>query len=208
LCQMPLMTLQGKSSCKVCPAIKKWMDRKNDDIRQEQRSEDSRDVVESSEVAEEVREEAPVETIVKSAKSCVTNFEDLSKADSTESDDSNAIRERARQIIKNAKCGAALDPIEDDESLVESPQAKWDGDMEWVEDRLIRDRAAQIIKQARKNIQAERGSEWCENFHFEPVTKSYDHYKMMVSDQVPLGRFILISWSNVSRFDCCLVFQR
>ncbi len=187
MCEMPLMTLQGKSSCKICPAIKKWVDRKNEGCRQEQRGEDARDVVESSEVAEEVREEAPVEIIGKSEKSEVTDFKDLSKTDSAESDDSNAIRERARQIIKNAKCGVALDPIEDDESLVESPQAKWDGDMEWVEDRLIRDRAAQIIKQARKNIQAERGSEWCENFQFEPVTKSYDHYKMMVSAQVPLG---------------------
>jgi hypothetical protein len=185
---MPLMTLQGKSSCKVCPAIKKWVDRKNEGSRQEQRGEDSRDVVESSESAEEIREEAPVESVVRFKESEVTDFEDLSKADSTESDDTNAIRERARQIIKNAKCSVVLDPVEDDESLAESPQAKWDGDMEWVEDRLIRDRAAQIIKQARKNIQAERGGEWCENFQFEPVTKAYDHYKMMVSAQVPLGR--------------------
>ena len=29
-CEMPLMTLNGKSECKVCPAIKKWVQRKNE----------------------------------------------------------------------------------------------------------------------------------------------------------------------------------
>ncbi|KAL3821729.1 hypothetical protein ACHAXA_008465 [Cyclostephanos tholiformis] len=178
LCQMPLMTLQGKSSCKVCPAIKKWVDRKNEGSRQEQGGEDARDIVESSQVAEEVREQAPVESIGEHEKSEVSDFEGLSKTDSNESDDTNAIRDRARQIIMAAKCNVALDPSEDDDSMMESPKAKWDGDMEWVKDRLVRERAAQIIKQARENIQAERGSTWCENVHFEPMKNSYEHYKM------------------------------
>mmetsp|Transcript_39370 Transcript_39370/g.70882 ORF Transcript_39370/g.70882 Transcript_39370/m.70882 type:complete len:1285 (+) Transcript_39370:209-4063(+) len=68
-CEMPLMTLNGKSECKVCPAIKKWVQRKNEsnnaiaDARRE--VDDVREMVETVEEEDaEIRDESPPDSPV------------------------------------------------------------------------------------------------------------------------------------------------
>ncbi|KAL3772306.1 hypothetical protein ACHAW5_004911 [Stephanodiscus triporus] len=185
-CEMPLMMLQGQSSCKVCPAIKKWAERKNEGSGQEQRADDTRDVVEYTEVVTEIRDEAPVDPIGKYEKSNVivesSAHYDLSKTDSTDSDDTNAIRERARKIIMNAKGIVDQNSSDNDVSMASAP-ASWDEQIETsesMEERLVRERAAQIIKQARMNLKAERKS-WREDFPPEPVSTSHIHHKKSAS---------------------------
>lgn len=189
LCIMPLMTLQGNSSCKVCPAIKKWLERKNEGSGQEQGVSNKCDVEESTTVVAEIRDEAPVDPIGKYGKSDVDRSErdDLSKAETTVSDDTDVIRERARQIILNAKSRVALTSSVDDDSTMASAQASWDynASLSWddeintsesMRDKLVRDRAEQIIKRARKNLLAERKS-GCDDFPPESVSTFNIHYK-------------------------------
>jgi len=194
---MPLMMLQGQSSCKVCPAIKKWAERKNEGSGQEQRADDTRDAVEYTEVVAEIRDEAPVDPIGKYGKSDVDRSErdDLSKAETTVSDDTDVIRERARQIILNAKSRVALTSSVDDDSTMASAQASWDynASLSWddeintsesMRDKLVRDRAEQIIKRARKNLQAERMS-GCDDFPPESVSTFNIHYKKVRAKTPP-----------------------
>lgn len=198
LCTMPLMTLQGNSSCKVCPAIKKWLERKNEGSgQQEQGVHDKCDVEESTEVVAEIRDVTPVVPIGKYGKSDVDRSEpdDLSKADSADSDNTDVIRDRARQIIMNAKSRVALTSSNDDDSSMASLQASWDYDVstswddeintsESMRDKLVRDRAEQIIKRARKNLQAERKS-GCDDFLPESVSTSNKHHKKVGAKSTP-----------------------
>lgn len=193
LCEMPMMTLKGKTDCKVCPAIKKWMQRRDGGIISTEQGgvDEARDVIDTAEVdteirdAEESRDEMPVDppvcdsTVVCDSqvdivadKTPLTNHIDITAMESTEStdsDNSTSIRERARQIIMNAKnrLGVALAAIDDDndhnelskdESSVESKSDQSEVVLsESMEDQKVRDRAAKIIMQARKKLQAERG---------------------------------------------------
>jgi len=199
LCEMPMMTLKGKTDCKVCPAIKKWMQRRDGGIITTEQGgvDEARDVIDTAEVdteirdAEESRDEMPVDppvcdstVVCDSTAVCdsqvdivadetpLTNHIDITAMESTEStdsDNSTSIRERARQIIMNAKnrLGVALAAIDDDndhnelskdESSVESKSDQSEVVLsESMEDQMVRDRAAKIIMQARKKLQAERG---------------------------------------------------
>jgi uncharacterized Zn finger protein (UPF0148 family) len=207
LCKMPLMTLQGDSSCKVCPAIKKWLERKNEGSGQEQAVNDICGVEESTEVVAEIRDEAPVDPIRKYGKSDVdrSKLDDLSKADSADSDDTDVIRERARQIIMNAKSRVALTSCDDDGSSMASAQASWDYDVntswddeiitsESMKDKLVQERAEQIIKRARKNLQAEWKS-GRDDSPPESVSTSNIHHKKVgakTPPQIPLRRQYMV----------------
>ena len=197
MCIMPLMTLQGNSSCKVCPAIKKWLERKNEGSGQEQGVSNKCDVEESTTVVAEIRDEAPVDPIRKYGKSDVdrSKLDDLSKAETTVSDETDVIRERARQIILNAKSRVALTSSVDDDSTMASAQASWDynASLSWddeintsesMRDKLVRDRAEQIIKRARKNLLAERKS-GCDDFPPESVSTFNIHYKKVRAKTPP-----------------------
>ncbi|KAL7537005.1 hypothetical protein ACHAXR_010530 [Thalassiosira sp. AJA248-18] len=63
LCEMPLMTLDGKSECKVCPAIKKWVQRKNEESDQAEAVVDDRGVGESfgEEEVADIRDDPPAD---------------------------------------------------------------------------------------------------------------------------------------------------
>jgi hypothetical protein len=193
-----MMTLKGKTDCKVCPAIKKWMQRRDGGIITTEQGgvDEARDVIDTAEVdteirdAEESRDEMPVDppvcdlTVVCDSQvdivadeTPLTNHIDITAMESTEStdsDNSTSIRERARQIIMNAKnrLGVALAAIDDDNDHNElskdelskdelSVESKSDQSevvlSESMEDQKVRDRAAKIIMQARKKLQAERG---------------------------------------------------
>mmetsp|Transcript_32559 Transcript_32559/g.78837 ORF Transcript_32559/g.78837 Transcript_32559/m.78837 type:complete len:1006 (+) Transcript_32559:159-3176(+) len=63
-CEMPLMTMNDKSECKVCPAIKKWIQRKNE-ASGHKKAEDVRHVVETVDEEEDadIRDEAPAQSV-------------------------------------------------------------------------------------------------------------------------------------------------
>ena len=201
LCEMPMMTLKGKTDCKVCPAIKKWMQRRDGGIVNNEQGgvDEARDVIDTAEeVDAEIRDseesrgempvdppvcdsqvdivvETPLENLV--IETPLANLVDITAVESTESTDSNdsdnstAIRERARQIIMNAKnrLGVALAAIDDDDDVVQDELAKDEVSVESksdqsevvlsesMEEQKVRDRAAKIIMQARKKLHAERG---------------------------------------------------
>ena len=201
LCEMPMMTLKGKTDCKVCPAIKKWMQRRDGGIVNNEQGgvDEARDVIDTAEeVDSEIRDseesrgempvdppvcdsqvdivvETPLENLV--IETPLANLVDITAVESTESTDSNdsdnstAIRERARQIIMNAKnrLGVALAAIDDDDDVVQDELAKDEVSVESksdqsevvlsesMEEQKVRDRAAKIIMQARKKLHAERG---------------------------------------------------
>ena len=181
MCEMPLMTLNGKSECKVCPAIKKWVQRQNESNVQV----DEREAVESFEEddAAEVRDDPPLEPPsmdIESSKSCESYDNHLMKVNSTDSTESSrgistsgsdeseasenteAIRARARQIILNARnkggWGTANSNDEDsDDEDVKSAQlsgisSSWESNSE---DVGVYNRAEEIIKLARMNLKAE-----------------------------------------------------
>eukprot|EP00584_Thalassiosira_punctigera_P026545 CAMPEP_0172579308 /NCGR_PEP_ID=MMETSP1067-20121228/139178_1 /TAXON_ID=265564 ORGANISM="Thalassiosira punctigera, Strain Tpunct2005C2" /NCGR_SAMPLE_ID=MMETSP1067 /ASSEMBLY_ACC=CAM_ASM_000444 /LENGTH=1233 /DNA_ID=CAMNT_0013372023 /DNA_START=206 /DNA_END=3907 /DNA_ORIENTATION=- len=83
VCEMRLMTLKGKSECKVCPAIKKWVQRKNDmnkgavpdDVPNEAR--EATETVEQE--PEEVRDEAPADLVDADEKPCEVVVETVEK---------------------------------------------------------------------------------------------------------------------------------
>ncbi len=225
LCEMPLMTLQGNSSCKVCPAIKKWLERKKEGNGQEQGVNDTRDVEGYTEVVAEVRDEVPVDPIGKYWKSEVMEIveswemnvdksetypDDLSKADSVYSDDTNVIRERARKIIMNAKSRVAPTSSDDDDLTMESAQASWDYDIntswddeiktsESMRDQLVRNRAEQIIKRVRKNLQAEQKSS-CDDFPPEVMSASNIHHKKVGGAKTPPDSSSLSVHANFSLY--------
>jgi ribosome-binding protein aMBF1 (putative translation factor) len=210
VCEMPMMTLKGKTDCKVCPAIKKWMQRRDGGIVNNEQGcvDEARDVIDTAEeVDAEIRDseesrgemlvdppvcdsqvdlvvetplesrvnETPLESVVNETP--LANLVDITAVESTESTDSNdsdnstAIRERARQIIMNAKnrLGVALAAIDDDDDVVQDELAKDEVSVESksdqsevvlsesMEEQKVRDRAAKIIMQARKKLHAERG---------------------------------------------------
>eukprot|EP00571_Detonula_confervacea_P000541 CAMPEP_0172318474 /NCGR_PEP_ID=MMETSP1058-20130122/34980_1 /TAXON_ID=83371 /ORGANISM="Detonula confervacea, Strain CCMP 353" /LENGTH=978 /DNA_ID=CAMNT_0013033317 /DNA_START=104 /DNA_END=3040 /DNA_ORIENTATION=+ len=68
MCEMSLMTLNGKSECKVCPAIKKWVQRKNEATAVKE-VDDVREVVETVEKESEIRDEAPIISVESYEKS-------------------------------------------------------------------------------------------------------------------------------------------
>ena len=153
-CEMPLMTsLTGKTDCKVCPAITKWIERKNkearntstttkdkdDDTRDDEIVEENRLVMraertmveyDNEEEVEEVRDQAPrdrdpladdfdyqafmkrfdkievAKPSVRVAKSSVASLQRSYVSQeilSFDSDDTEAIRSRARQIILSVR---------------------------------------------------------------------------------------------------------
>lgn len=194
-----MMTLKGKTDCKVCPAIKKWMQRRDGGIiKNEQGVDEARDVIDTAEEvdaeirdSEESRGEMPVDPPVCDSQVDlvveetllenlvietplanlvnITAVESKESTDSNDSDNSTAIRERARQIIMNARnrLGVALAAIDDDDDQDEyakdevSVESKSDQSevvlSESMEEQKVRDRAAKIIMQARKKLHAERG---------------------------------------------------
>jgi len=138
-----LLSSNGKSDCKVCPAIKKWVQRKNDnntiaavkkdndvDVRDEVVVVDEK-TMEKEEMRDDPEEDnnPSINTSV-SVESLVEHFENikvvqetatsntntLTSVGSTDSDDTDAIRERARQIIMNARNGNKWDDNNDDDS--------------------------------------------------------------------------------------------
>jgi len=140
-----LLSSNGKSECKVCPAIKKWVQRKNDNndnnttAVKKDNNVDVRDevvVVEEKTMEKEEMRDDPEEDINPSfntsvsVESLVEHFENikvvqetatsntntLTAVGSTDSDDTDAIRERARQIIMNARNGNMWDDNNDDDS--------------------------------------------------------------------------------------------
>lgn len=137
-----LMSSTGISECKVCPAIKKWVQRKNDNNNttavKKDNDVDVRDevVVEEKTMEKEEMRDDPEEDINPSintsvsVESLVEHFENikvvqetatsntntLTAVGSTDSDDTDAIRERARQIIMNARNGNMWDDNNDDDS--------------------------------------------------------------------------------------------
>lgn len=190
-----MMTLKGKIDCKVCPAIKKWMQRRDGGIvNNEQGVDEARDVIDTAEEADaEIRdseeswdempvdppvcdsqvdlvvEETPLENpVIETPLANLVDITAVESTDSNDSDNSTAIRERARQIIMNAKnrLGVALAAIGDDdqdelakdEVSVESKSDQSEVVLsESMEEQKVRDRAAKIIMQARKKLHAERG---------------------------------------------------
>lgn len=185
---MPLMTLNGKSDCKVCPAIKKWVDRKNNEETTAARKlaiEDVRDEVVDAgrEEEEDMREEEPVMDVDEDPTPRVGNFSALKVSESTESntsstymstsdetEDTDAIRARARQIIMSARGSETwhddADDSDDDSDNGTSIQSSYKSSIESTvstdssdsadEEAFIRDRAAAIINQARKNFHTEQ----------------------------------------------------
>lgn len=266
-CEMPLMTLNGKSECKVCPAIKKWVQRKNEANAQKKQADDAREAVETAnkeaEIREEEEEEAPVEIIdiedkpevvveivdtveskqseaqsevlkidsnnsadksevlqidsrnsndsgsfvgrfasMNVSNSASTESEassaqcySMSKTDSDDSEDTDAIRARARQIILDARGrgewgGADSNDEDEDDSdngtSIKSYSQSWDDGKvsysnEYEEDCMIQERAADIINRARKDLQAEQGSE------FPPaaiLSPRIDHDEVSAEDSI------------------------
>lgn len=241
LCEMPMMTLKGKTDCKVCPAIKKWMQRKDGGIITTEQGgvDEARDVIDSAEVdteirdAEESRDEMPVDPpvcdstvvcdsqvdIVADETPLTNNHIDITAMESTEStdsDNSTSIRERARQIIMNAKnrLGVSLAVIDDDndhnelskdESSVESKSDQSEVVLsESMEDQMVRDRAAKIIMQARKKLQAERG--YCaEEVKLKEPEVIYIEQKKVCSKIACVFSIIIIRISSLIFFICCVL---
>lgn len=185
---MPLMIMNGKSECKTCPAIKKWVQRKNEENNDQTEDVvvvDERETVESvarggdeeEERETEMRDDPPAcESIAASGsyesvnshlvKVQSTGSEDsddsgryLSSADSDESEDTEAIRARARQIIlgarKNGGWADSDDEDDDDDSDMKYPQSSMESTYSMEEDASIRNRAGEIMKQAREEFQSE-----------------------------------------------------
>lgn len=207
-CEMSLMVMNGKKECKVCPAIKKWVQRKNEaECKEAVEARDADEVVEEEEA--EDRDEAPIfdhpvddderseadyvdrdekpefglattstmdseslsEHLMQFKMSTSEDSNDrygLSKSGSDESEDTEAIRARARQIIMAARgkgewnAGISDSEDSDDDSNIDSPQLSWDDNVmeyskEAIEEGCIQERAGEIINQARKNLLAEHG---------------------------------------------------
>ena len=161
-----LMSSTGKSECKVCPAIKKWVQRKNDNNNtntaavKKDNDVDVRDevvVVEEKTMEKEEMRDDPEEDINPSintsvsVESLVEHFENikvvqetatsntntLTSVGSTDSDDTDAIRERARQIIMNARNGNMWDDNNDDDSDLseaEEEEEEVEGESEYGDD--------------------------------------------------------------------------
>ena len=145
-----LLSSNGKSECKVCPAIKKWVQRKNDNNNtiaavKKDNNVDVRDevvVVEEKTMEKEEMRDDPEEYINPSintsvsVESLVEHFENikvvqetakssnnsLTSVGSTDSDDTDAIRERARQIIMNARNANKWDDNKDDSDLSDAEE--------------------------------------------------------------------------------------
>lgn len=205
------MTLNGKSECKVCPAIKKWVQRKNETSSGAETTVDDEreDVVEeyAVDVDEEMfRDEAPMDpptasyeeewganeeesnlepdwskdseslaerfNVMKVARSAsmessaCQSTQDLGKYGSSTSDDSEdseAIRARVRAIICQARGQGNWDiaTSSSEEESIKSPVLSWDDDKtsftngSMNETAAIKERAGEIINQARASLQAE-----------------------------------------------------
>lgn len=255
LCEMPLMTMNGKSECKVCPAIKKWLQRKMEaGAQKEQVEEDAREEVETMEkVDAEVRDEASVgatdnevrceDDIVGieakpdekvAADDCfekpdakatdsnestevaskgsddsghdenlarrlenmnVYNSESteesafLSRSESEESEDTEAIRRRARQIIMQARgkgewgTSDVEDDDDDDEASINSPNlSTFSSDSI---DVVPGGRTQAIINQALKNANMEEVSNRCHYF----IQLSYCYIS---NPSIPFGCIIIL----------------
>ncbi|KAL9181450.1 hypothetical protein ACHAXT_010255 [Thalassiosira profunda] len=176
-CEMPLLMLNGKSECKTCPAIAKWVQ------RQKEAGLDSgggvvneaRDAVDERMDEYEARDGAPADEALS-----------IGKADSCDSEDSGAIRARALQIIRDARKQGGWDDDEEEESVKSSKEenvkeapvkladdlsvdssvpsyheakASYSMDDDSTVGVSLDDRAADIIKRARENFVAELGPE-------------------------------------------------
>lgn len=180
-CEMPLMTMNGKSECKTCPAIKKWVQRQNEAEGYTQHD-DARDATEERvEGYAEGREGAPVDVVAEDELRVVCSDEKSERVlsvkasgsnESEDSEDTEAIRARAREIIMNARKrgGWDADEVKEEEksiksaqSPIKSAQLSWDEPkMSYSkesndEDYELEDRAADIIRRARENLKTELG---------------------------------------------------
>jgi len=134
-CEMPLMTIDGsRNECKTCPAIKKWVKRQLEAIKAAEEDEgrlETRDQEDSSKVRfdesglDEFREEVGDNEFAQHIYDNEIDEEQLGEEDpaavdgdylkiehSTSSEETRAIRLRARQIIMDAR-GHGADEDED-----------------------------------------------------------------------------------------------
>ena len=164
------MTLKGKSDCKVCPAIKKWVQRKNEaNGHNTKQVSDARFTVVETAAAEEdteIRDEAPAadsndldsdeKLEASSDKEDSMKVEETLSGGSDESEDTERIRSRARQIIMNARdIGGGLVLTNSNENHLSWDPERMTFSDESIEETCIQNRAEEIINQARKDLQAE-----------------------------------------------------
>ena len=159
------MTLKGKSDCKVCPAIKKWVQRKNEaNGHNTKQVSDARDMVVETAAAEEdteIRDKAPAADSnnldhEKAQLEDSMKVEETLSGGSDESEDTERIRSRARQIIMNARdIGGGLVLTNSNENHLSWDPERMTFSDESIEETCIQNRAEEIINQARKDLQAE-----------------------------------------------------
>ena len=167
------MTLKGKSDCKVCPAIKKWVQRKNEaNGHNTKQVSDAREMVVETAAAEEdteIRDKAPAADSnyldsdekpqlekASSDKEDSMKVEETLSGGSGESEDTERIRSRARQIIMNARGrGGGLVLTNSNEIHLSWDPERMTFSDESIEETCIQNRAEEIINQARKDLQTE-----------------------------------------------------
>ena len=237
------MTLNGKSDCKVCPAIKKWVDRKNNEENTSAKImtvEDVRDEAMDAgreEEEENMREEAPVMddedptprvgnfSALKVSESTGSNTSSTYASTSDGTEDTDAIRARARQIIMSAKGSENwqddADDSDDDSDNGTSIQSSYKSSIKFAlstdssnsvdEEAFIRDRAAAIINQARKNchteqqlVEEEEQSD-NEDEEAEVVTKSFP--PPSISTPRAISPKKVSSFHYKHRFDAMTIFN-
>ena len=262
-CEMPLMTsLTGKTDCKVCPAITKWIERKNkearntstttkdkdDDTRDDEIVEENRLVMraertmveyDNEEEVEEVRDQAPrdrdpladdfdyqafmkrfdkievAKPSVRVAKSSVASLQRSYVSQeilSFDSDDTEAIRSRARQIILSVRrnngggwgghrhnCATSYSYSEDDmkDEVVEGEESYEQYEQQSYEyEGSSYEPKDEVVEGEESYEQYEQQSYEYEGSSYEPETtiesrsteKSWDAMKMTASEIVAMAQ--------------------
>ena len=131
---MPLMTLNGKSECKVCPAIKKWVQRKNEynnaiaDARRE--VDDVREMVETVEEEDaEIRDESPPDSPVDAdTKYSYEKYGDESPPDSVDGGEKYSDEKYSDEDEKYSDEKYSDETYGDEKYSDESPPDSVDGD--------------------------------------------------------------------------------